>query len=111
MFYVFRENWSTHPILSRLVFRSDFDGDGTFCLEGFAPDELTQCKRIRIEASQDGGQTWISAGFSEEISYVGHLGAGWYVMASYHPYEELVASVERVHRPLVRAVISGDLST
>ena len=98
--------WGSHPILSRLSYRSDFDGDGTFRLDNYSPSELDVCKSIVVESSQDGGDTWQRASFSETIIYIDSVGSGWYLMASYHPAEELNPATKGKNTPLVRAVLS-----
>ena len=98
--------WASHPILSRLRYRSDFDGDGTFRLDNYNASELDVCKSIVVESSQDGGDTWQRASFSETIIYIDSVGSGWYLMASYHPAEELNPATKGKNTPLVRAVLS-----
>lgn len=75
--YLDRESWPQHPILARLVFRSDFDTDGTFQLIDYKPDEFENLKSIKIEGSKDSGVTWEDCEFSYEITYVSGVGAGW----------------------------------
>lgn len=75
--YVEREKWSEHPILSRLVGRSDFDTDATFQLKDYASQEFEACVAINIEGSNDGGETWQSCEFSDRIAYIDEPGAGW----------------------------------
>jgi hypothetical protein len=75
--YLDRDDWPEHPILSRLVGRSDLDSDGTFQLRDYDPQEFEACVTIYIEGSNDGGQTWRSCEFSDRISYVDEIGAGW----------------------------------
>jgi len=106
MKYVPMSKWASHPILSRLRYRSDFDGDGTFRLDNYNASELDVCKSIVVESSQDGGETWKRASFSETIIYIDSVGSGWYLMASYHPAEELNPATKGKNTPLVRAVLS-----
>ena len=106
MKYVPMSKWASHPILSRLRYRSDFDGDGTFRLDNYNASELDVCKSIVVESSQDGGDTWQRASFSETIIYIDSVGSGWYLMASYHPAEELNPATKGKNTPLVRAVLS-----
>lgn len=75
--YLEREKWSEHPILGRLVGRSDFDTDGTLKLKDYDPDKFDSCAPINIEGSDDGGQNWRSCEFSDRIYYINEVGAGW----------------------------------
>lgn len=75
--YLERKNWPDHPILRRLVGRSDFDTDPTFQLRDYDPKEFGACVAIRIEGSDDGGKTWRSSEFSDRIAYIDEPGAGW----------------------------------
>lgn len=75
--YLDRDDWSEQPILGRLVGRSDLDSDGTFQLRDYDPQEFEACVTINIEGSNDRGQTWRSCEFSDRISYVYEIGAGW----------------------------------
>tara|TARA_B110000503_G_scaffold14567_1_gene19934 strand:- start:297 stop:620 length:324 start_codon:yes stop_codon:yes gene_type:complete len=106
MKYVPMSKWGSHPILSRLSYRSDFDGDGTFRLDNYNASELDVCKSIVVESSQDGGDTWQRASFSETIIYIDSVGSGWYLMASYNPIQELYPATKGKNTPLVRAVLS-----
>ena len=75
--YLERENWSEHPILSRLAGRSDLDTDGTFQLRDYEPQEFEACAALRIEASDDEGASWNECEFLDRIAYVYEVGAGW----------------------------------
>lgn len=89
-----REEWDRHPILGRLRYKSDFDGDGTLNLKDYDRSELEACKAISIDVSEDGGATWRSCSFSDDIVYIDSVGAGWYWLSNSHPFDELDASTK-----------------
>lgn len=99
------EEWGDHPILRRLGYKSDFDGDGTLCLKDFDPAELKDCQAIAIDFSEDDGRTWKSAGFDESINYIDSVGAGWYWLASSHPLDEFNPEYRGMSRAILRATL------
>ena len=106
MRYLPRERWGEHPILSRLGYKSDFDGDGTLHLKDYNPAERGVCSSIILEVSEDGGTTWKSSPFADDITYIDSIGAGWYWLASHHPYERFMPGTSGNANPIWRAVLS-----
>jgi hypothetical protein len=105
MEYLYRENWSKHPILSRIGFKSDFDGDGMLHLSDYVDSEFELCSGIVIEVSEDGGSTWRSSTFSDDIIFIDDVGAGWAWLASYHPFDSFTRENDDLPVPLIRAKI------
>jgi hypothetical protein len=105
--YIPREEWDSHPILSRLSYKSDFDGDGTFHLHNYDSSEFSACMAITIEVSEDLGASWKRATFYEDIVYIDRIGAGWPWLGSGHPYDELFAETRGKSGSIWRAFLTS----
>lgn len=103
---ILRQDWGEHPILSRLGYKSDFDGDGTLHLQNYAPSEFETCRSIVLQVSEDGGETWESSEFVDEVIYIDQIGAGWSWLSSSHPFEELNANTKGRSKAIWRALIA-----
>lgn len=106
MRYIPREEWANHPILCRLSYKSDFDGDGTFHLENYDSSEFAACTAITIEVSEDLGFSWKSASFCDDIIYIDRIGAGWPWLGSGHPYDEFVVETRGKSGSIWRALLT-----
>jgi hypothetical protein len=100
-------DWANHPILSRLGYKSDFDGDGTLRLKDYDPSEYQACGQIAMEVSEDDGASWKSVAFDDNIVYIDGIGAGWYWLASSHPFEDLLLSSKAEPKAIWRAKVAS----
>lgn len=106
MKYIPKEEWGEHPILRRVGYKSDFDGDGTLNLKDYNPSEFESCKAISIDVSEDGGASWRSSSFVDDIIYIDSIGAGWAWLASYHPFEDLAPKTRGLNKAIWRASLT-----
>ena len=96
-----REAWSSHPLLSGLLVRSDFDGDSALTIDeqkfgGEIPD-LETLSNLDIEQSLDVGKTWKRLSFDPKIAFIDQVLPGWYLL--FRPLDD------SLDQPLLRAWI------
>ena len=106
MGYLYKDQWSEHPILSRIGYKSDFDGDGMLNLRDYDPSEFEDCQAITLEVSEDNGRTWKIARFDPEVIYIDAVGTGWPWLATGHPLDEFSPNTKELNKAIWRASIS-----
>lgn len=71
------ENWATHPFLSRLVGRHDFDGWYSYwTIKHPTPAEIELAKDIKIQYRVDGGE-WKDSPVTDEVVFIDFTSFAW----------------------------------
>ena len=81
------KDWASHPFLSKLIVRSDYDGDAALTIAYPSPEDFQASKSVVLEFSIN-GSSWETAPFAASTSFIDGSSMAWYFRFDYHPLFE-----------------------
>ena len=99
------KDWSSHPFLSRLTGRSDFDGDAALTILNPTEDDFKESLKVTLEYRINDGE-WVKAPFADSTAFIDEMRMAWYYSFNYHPLFELNPELKGKMVHEWRAIIS-----
>jgi hypothetical protein len=100
-----KKDWSSHPFLSKLTMRSDYDGDAAYTIENPSDQDFEEAKKVVLERSVNDGP-WEAAPFADSAPFINEMAPAWYFSFMYHPGFEFVPDLKGKQIHKWRAIIN-----
>jgi len=103
---IVQKDWADHPFLSKLIVRSDYDGDASYTIKNPTEEDFKMSLAVNLEYRIQGGN-WQLAAFAAKTAFIDDSSMAWYFSPFYHPLFELNSDTKEKQVHEWRAIINS----